>query len=131
MSDPSGDCPLLHVDMDAFYASVAVRDSPELARVSMTRARGMCPDAVVLDPEYAGLQRARIRLVGVRVEGLVPRGSVHRQLVLGAPEHGWPDADRAVDRPVSRFGREAVQPAALLRGHEKLRTRVPQGGSPA
>jgi DNA polymerase IV len=61
-----------------------------------------------------GLQRARLRLVGVRVEGLVPRSSVYRQLVLGAADQGWPEADRAVDRAVSRFGRGAVQPASLL-----------------
>src|SRR3546814_5376763 len=36
-----------------------------------------------------GLQRARVRLVGVRVEGLVPRSTVQRQLVLGEREHGW------------------------------------------
>ena len=63
-----------------------------------------------------GLQRARIRLVGVRVEGLVPRSTVHRQLVLGEREHGWSDADRAVDRAVSRFGGAAVRPASLLGG---------------
>ena len=62
-----------------------------------------------------GLQRARIRLVGVRLEGLVPRASVYRQLVLGAREQGWAEADQAVDRAVSRFGHAAVQPAALLR----------------
>ena len=45
----------------------------------------------------SGLQRARIRLVGVRVEGLVPREQVQRQLVLGARERGWEEADRAVD----------------------------------
>jgi DNA polymerase-4 len=61
-----------------------------------------------------GLQRARIRLVGVRVEGLVPRGSVSRQLVLGARDHGWAEADQAVDRAVTRFGPAAVQPASLL-----------------
>jgi DNA polymerase-4 len=61
-----------------------------------------------------GLQRARLRLVGVRVEGLVPRGSVHRQLVLGEREHGWSDADRAVDRATLRFGSAAVRPASLL-----------------
>jgi DNA polymerase-4 len=61
-----------------------------------------------------GLQRARIRLVGVRVEGLVPRETVHRQLVLGEREHGWSDADRAVDRAVLRFGATAVRPASLL-----------------
>ncbi len=61
-----------------------------------------------------GLQRARIRLVGVRVEGLMPRENVYHQLVLGAPDQGWADADRAVDRAVSRFGTSAVQPASLL-----------------
>jgi len=63
-----------------------------------------------------GLQRARIRLVGVRVEGLVPRTTVHHQLMLGEREHGWSDADRAVDRATSRFGKAAVRPATLLRG---------------
>ena len=63
-----------------------------------------------------GLQRARIRLVGVRVEGLVPRTSVHHQLMLGERDHGWSDADRAVDRATSRFGTAAVRPATLLRG---------------
>jgi DNA polymerase-4 len=61
-----------------------------------------------------GLQRARLRLVGVRVEGLAPRATVHRQLVLGEREHGWSDADRAVDRAVRRFGSAAVRPASLL-----------------
>jgi DNA polymerase-4 len=63
-----------------------------------------------------GLQRARIRLVGVRVEGLVPRDTVQRQLVLGEREHGWSDADTAVDRATRRFGVAAVRPASLLGG---------------
>jgi DNA polymerase-4 len=63
-----------------------------------------------------GLQRARIRLVGVRVEGLVPRDTVQRQLVLGEREHGWADADTAVDRATQRFGTAAVRPASLLSG---------------
>ncbi len=61
-----------------------------------------------------GLQRARIRLVGVRVEGLVPRATVQRQLVLGEREHGWSEADGAVDRARQRFGDRAVRPATLL-----------------
>ena len=61
-----------------------------------------------------GLQRARIRLVGVRVEGLVPRETVQRQLVLGERERGWSEADRAVDRATRRFGSAAVRPASLL-----------------
>jgi DNA polymerase-4 len=62
-----------------------------------------------------GLQRARVRLVGVRVEGLVARSRVQRQLVLGEREQGWPEADQAVDRAVHRFGAHAVRPATLLR----------------
>jgi DNA polymerase-4 len=71
-----------------------------------------------------GLQRARLRLVGVRVEGLVPRASVHHQLTLGEREHGWTDADRAMDRAASRFGAQVVRPAALLH-----RSRTPTGRS--
>jgi DNA polymerase IV len=63
-----------------------------------------------------GLQRARIRLVGVRVEGLVPRGTVQRQLILGERERGWSEADVAVDRATRRFGGAAVRPATLLGG---------------
>ena len=61
-----------------------------------------------------GLQRARLRLVGVRVEGLVARGTVQRQLVLGERTRGWSEADRAVDRATLRFGSAAVLPASLL-----------------
>jgi DNA polymerase-4 len=61
-----------------------------------------------------GLQRARIRLVGVRVEGLVPRTTVHRQLMLGERERGWAEADRAVDRATLRFGSAAVRPGSLI-----------------
>src|SRR6478752_7805805 len=61
-----------------------------------------------------GLQRARIRLVGVRVEGLVPRSTVQRQLVLGERERGWAEADVAVDRATRRFGAAAGRPATLL-----------------
>ena len=60
------------------------------------------------------LNRARLRLVGVRVEKLVPRATVHRQLVLGEPERGWAEADRAVDRATRRFGASAVRPGSLF-----------------
>ncbi|HET9860692.1 MAG TPA: DNA polymerase IV, partial [Nocardioidaceae bacterium] len=63
-----------------------------------------------------GLQRARIRLVGVRVEGLVPRSTVQRQLILGARERGWSEADRAIDKATLRFGSAAVRPATLIGG---------------
>ena len=61
-----------------------------------------------------GLQRARIRLVGVRVEGLRPAASAPRQLMLGAREFGWSEAERAVDAARHRFGTVAVRPATLL-----------------
>ncbi len=64
-----------------------------------------------------GLQRARVRLVGVRVEGLAPRERTTRQLMLGESSRGWPEADRAVDRAVDRFGSAAVRPASLLAAH--------------
>ncbi|MGI8993395.1 MAG: DNA polymerase IV [Nocardioidaceae bacterium] len=61
-----------------------------------------------------GLERARIRLVGVRVEGLVDVTLATRQLRLDEPARGWEDAERAVDLAANRFGGSAVQPATLL-----------------
>jgi DNA polymerase-4 len=61
-----------------------------------------------------GLQRVRIRLVGVRMEQLVDRERAPVQGMLDEPEHGWRDADRAVDRASARFGAGSVRPASLL-----------------
>jgi DNA polymerase IV len=61
-----------------------------------------------------GLQRARIRLVGVRMEGLRPTDGHASQLLLGAPESGWREAELAADRAAARFGRGAVRPATLI-----------------
>jgi DNA polymerase-4 len=61
-----------------------------------------------------GLQRARIRLVGVRLEGLAPVQGTPIQATLDEPEHGWREADRAVDRASARFGAGAVRPASLM-----------------
>lgn len=62
-----------------------------------------------------GLDRARIRRVGVRVEGLVGRERAYRQPQLTDPERGWREAEHAVDAAVHRFGPAAVQRAALTR----------------
>ena len=61
-----------------------------------------------------GLQRARIRLVGIRVEGLLASDEAHRQLRLGAPEVGWREVEQAMDKAAARFGSGAVTPARLL-----------------
>jgi DNA polymerase IV len=61
-------------------------------------------------------RRLRVRLVGVRVEGLIPRERAHRQRMIGERERGWPEADRAVDQVHLRFGRGVVKPATLLAG---------------
>ena len=61
-----------------------------------------------------GLQRARLRLVGVRAESLVTADRATRQLLMGERESGWREADRAVDRASARFGSGSVRPASLL-----------------
>jgi len=61
-----------------------------------------------------GLERARLRLVGVRVEGLGPATSGHRQLALDERPQGWREAERAVDLASARFGAGAVRPATLV-----------------
>ncbi|MCW2776325.1 MAG: DNA-directed polymerase [Frankiales bacterium] len=62
-----------------------------------------------------GLERARLRLVGVRVEGIVDAAEAPRQLLLGEKDSGWREAEQAVDRAALRFGAGAVRPAALVR----------------
>ncbi len=62
-----------------------------------------------------GLDRARIRLVGVRAEGLRPAAQAPQQMQIGAPERGWREAEVAADAAAVRFGRGAVRPAALVR----------------
>jgi DNA polymerase-4 len=60
------------------------------------------------------LQRARVRLLGIRVSGLVPLEQSTRQLVLGGRERGWSEAEHAVDKAVRRFGPGIVRPAVLV-----------------
>ncbi|MEV4469259.1 DNA polymerase IV [Nonomuraea salmonea] len=66
--------------------------------------------------DAAGLQRVRLRLVGVRMENLRPAGEATRQLSLGEKETGWREAEQAMDRAIHRFGPDAVLPASLVRG---------------
>lgn len=73
----------------------------------------------VLDPGE------RIRLVGVRVEGLAPAQGAPRQLTLGAPEHGWREAEAAVDAAAARFGRSVIGPASLMGDRDSRRNENP------
>ncbi len=61
-----------------------------------------------------GLDRARLRLVGVRVEGLAEAAEGHHQLAFDERERGWREAEQAVDRADARFGAGAVRPATLV-----------------
>jgi DNA polymerase-4 len=63
--------------------------------------------------ERLRLDRARIRRVGVRVEGLVRAERAYRQPQLTDPEYGWREAELAVDAAVGKFGPAAVQRAVL------------------
>ena len=59
------------------------------------------------------IDRARLRLVGVALENL--QDDSPEQLVLGAREKGWRDAEGAIDRAKARFGRGSVRPGRLIK----------------
>jgi DNA polymerase-4 len=60
-----------------------------------------------------GIERARIRRVGVRVSGLTDRGRAERQPKLTDPALGWREAEQATDLAIGRFGPGAVRRASL------------------
>jgi len=94
-------------DFTTITRSRTLRDPTDVSRDLYATARELF-DAL-------GLQRARLRLVGVKVEGLLEAGTAPVQGRLDEPAHGWRDADRAVDRASARFGAGAVRPASLVR----------------
>ncbi|MGN9808705.1 DNA polymerase IV [Micromonospora sp. BQ11] len=67
----------------------------------------------------------RIRLVGVRAEGLAPAADTPRQLTLGAPERGWREAEAAADAAAARFGRSVIGPASLLGARDRQQKENP------
>jgi DNA polymerase-4 len=93
-------------DFTTITRSRTVREATDVSREVYAVARDLY-DAL-------GLRRARIRLVGVRMEGLREAAGSPIQGLLDEPEHGWREADRAVDRASARFGAGSVRPAALM-----------------
>jgi len=65
--------------------------------------------------EAMHLQRARIRLVGVRATGLVPTSESSVQLEFSNRDSGWREAEEAMDQVSLKFGNSAVKPARLIR----------------
>jgi DNA polymerase-4 len=95
-------------DFTTITRSRTLGEATDVARVVYDTAVGLY-DAL-------GLERARLRLVGVRVEQLVPAEAQPRQMLLGERDTGWREAEQAVDRAARRFGVGAVRPAALVEG---------------
>ena len=65
--------------------------------------------------EAMHLQRARIRLVGVRATGLVPSSESSVQLEFSNRDSGWREAEEAMDQVSLKFGNSAVKPARLIK----------------
>jgi DNA polymerase-4 len=93
-------------DFTTITRSRTLREHTDVGQVVYVTARDLFTSL--------GLDRARLRLVGVRVEGLVNVAAGHRQLALGERLHGRREAEQAVDRASARFGPGAVRPATLV-----------------
>ncbi len=64
--------------------------------------------------EALGLQRVRIRLVGVKVDGLMAAHEAPDQLLFDEPDHGRRDAELAIDALRDKFGPGAVRPGRTV-----------------
>nr|WP_267128867.1 DNA polymerase IV [Ornithinicoccus halotolerans] len=93
-------------DFTTITRSRTLRESTDVTREVYTAARGLF--------DRLGLQRARVRLLGVRVEGLTEADRTLVQGRLDEPDHGWREAERAADRAADRFGAGVVRPASLV-----------------
>jgi DNA polymerase-4 len=93
-------------DFTTITRSRTLRDPTDVSRDIYVTARALF--------DGLGLQRARVRLVGVRLEGLVEPRYAALQPRLDDPDQGWREADRAVDQASARFGAGVVRPASLV-----------------
>ena len=101
-------------DFTTITRSKTLRDPTDVSRDIYASARALF--------DGLGLQRARLRLVGVRMAGLIDSDHAPIQGLLGEPVHGWRDADRAVDRASARFGAGAVRPGSLVEDERSATT---------
>ncbi|WP_433441933.1 DNA polymerase IV [Nonomuraea sp. CA-141351] len=99
---------LRRADFTTINRSRTLREPTDVAQVIYSTACELF--------EAAGLQRVRLRLVGVRMENLRPAEEATRQLGIGERETGWREAEQAMDKAIRRFGPDAVLPASLVRG---------------
>ena len=100
-------CHILHVDMDAFYASVEIRDRPELANAPVIVA-GAGPRSVVLSATYPA------RAFGVR--SAMPVARARRRCphaVFIPPRHGHYAAVSREVMAIFRAVTPEVEPLAL------------------
>lgn len=93
-------------DFTTITRSRTVSDATDVAKEIYTEAARLF--------HALGLQRARIRLVGVRVTGLIDEATAPRQLLLDDTAADWRGTEQAVDRITQRFGSGMVRPARLL-----------------
>lgn len=104
-------------DFTTITRSKTLGEATDVAKVVYDTAIGLY--------EALGLERARLRLVGVRLEQLKAASAQPRQLLLGERDQGWREAEQAVDRAARRFGAGAVRPAALVEGRTERDPRKP------
>ena len=95
-------------DFTTITRARTLREATDVAQDIYATARGLY--------DVLGLDRARIRLIGVRVEGLADSDTTPRQLLLGERAHGRREVEQAADRAVARFGHGMVGPASLVTG---------------
>lgn len=101
---------LRRADFTTINRSRTLQESTDVAREINTVARELY--------DASGMEQTRLRLIGVRVEGVEAAERAHRQLALGEEETGWRDVERVMDRVADRFGPGAIQSAVLAKRGE-------------
>jgi DNA polymerase IV len=118
-------CHILHVDMDAFYASVEIRDRPELARAPVVVA-GAAPRSVVLSATYPA------RAFGVRSAMPVPQARrLCPQAVFIPPRHRHYAAVSREVMSIFRAITPEVEPLALDEAFLDISGAIRRLGHPA